>query len=149
MANQEGTRPLVKRVLKPILDQLTQGAEPSRLALAATLGGLIGLIPILGISTGLGIAVASIFRLNHVVFQSINYLVYPLQLVLFPVFLKLGGKILGGEVMEFDMNLLRAEFSASIPDFLSKYGVIGAKATFIWLLASVLVGIPLYLGLRF
>jgi uncharacterized protein (DUF2062 family) len=77
------------RILKPILDQLKKGADPDRLSLAATMGALIGVIPVLGISTGLGVAVGAILRLNHVVLQAINYLVYPLQLLLFPVFLLL------------------------------------------------------------
>ena len=136
------------RIFKPIREQLKNGADPDRLSLAATLGALIGVIPVLGISTGLGVAVGAIFRLNHVVIQAINYLVYPLQLVLFPVFLKLGGAILGGEVMAFDLGMLKEEFTKSIPDFLSKYGMIGLKAVVIWSLFSVLVGIPLHFLLK-
>jgi hypothetical protein len=136
------------RILKPVLDQLKNGADPDRLSLAATLGALIGIIPILGISTGLGVAVGAYLRLNHVVLQAINYLVYPLQLLLFPVFLKLGGVILGGEVMEFDLGVLQGELTRSIPDFLSKYGLIGLKAVGVWSVFSVLIGIPLHLLLK-
>ena len=136
------------RILKPILEQLKNGADPDRLSLAATLGALIGVIPVLGISTGLGVAVGAILRLNHVVLQAINYLVYPLQLLLFPVFLKLGGVILGGEVMEFDLGVLKEELTKSIPDFLSKYGMIGLKAVVIWSVFSVLIGIPLHFLLK-
>jgi uncharacterized protein (DUF2062 family) len=136
------------RILKPILDQLKKGADPDRLSLAATMGALIGVIPVLGISTGLGVAVGAILRLNHVVLQAINYLVYPLQLLLFPVFLKLGGVILGGEVMEFDLVVLKEELTKSIPDFLSKYGMIGLKAVVIWSAFSVVIGIPLHFLLK-
>lgn len=130
------------------MGELSKGADPAKLSLAATLGALVGIIPILGISTGLGFFVAWALRLNHVVFQAINYLVYPIQLVLFPVFLKLGGIMLGGEVMDFDLSLLKQEFVVSIPSFLSKYGVIGGKAVIVWAVFSVVTGIPLHLLLN-
>lgn len=138
----------LSRILNPILEQLKKGADPDRLSLAATLGALIGIIPVLGISTGLGVIIGASLRLNHAVLQAINYLVYPLQLILFPVFLKLGGTLLGGEVMEFDLGLLREEFAKSIPEFLSKYGMIGAKALGVWAIVSLMIGFPLHLVLK-
>jgi len=136
---------LRERILKPITSQLSQGADPRQLSLAVTLGALMGTIPILGISTGIGIAVASALKLNHAVFQGINYLVYPLQLILFPVFLKTGGALLGGEIMDFNLDLLKAEFQASVPNFLSKYGVIGLKAVVVWAACALIIGPLLHL----
>ncbi|MBU6154469.1 MAG: DUF2062 domain-containing protein [Bdellovibrionales bacterium] len=153
MANQERAGSSLissyfARIIRPVLDQLKGGADPERLSLAATLGALIGIIPILGISTGIAVVVGAALRLNHVVLQAVNYLVYPLQLMLFPVFLKLGGVIFGGDSMEFDLTLLRQELSDSLPAFLSKYGMIGAKAVGVWAVLSIMIGIPLRLILN-
>jgi hypothetical protein len=131
------------RILRPILELLGKGADPGKLSLAATLGALIGVIPVPGISTGLAFAAGLAFRLNHVVLQALNYAVYPLQIILFPIFLKLGGILLGGDVMEFDAGMMGNELKASVPGFLSKYGWISLKSIGVWFLFSLLIGIPL------
>jgi len=141
-------RELVKKTLEPVRKQLTQGVSPGKLALACTLGALIGTFPILGATTTLCIAIGFIFRLNHAVLQAVNYLLYPLQLLALPFFLKLGTRVFGGDPIEFDFMKLKAEFTNSIPMFLSKYGMIGLKAVGVWFVFSCLVGGPLFLVLR-
>lgn len=66
------------------------GATPDRLAWSIAVGAAIGINPLLGSTTLLALAVASLFRLNLVASQLGNHLVYPLELLLFPVFIKLG-----------------------------------------------------------
>jgi hypothetical protein len=73
-----------RRVVKPLLDLLRMGATPERLAWSIAAGVLIGINPVLGSTTVLAIAVASVFRLNYVASQVGNHLVYPLELLLFP-----------------------------------------------------------------
>jgi uncharacterized protein (DUF2062 family) len=66
------------------------GATPRRLAWSIAIGVVIGINPLLGSTTVLALAVASAFRLNVVASQLGNHLVYPLELLLFPVFLRVG-----------------------------------------------------------
>ena len=72
-----------KKFVLPLVDLLKQGMDPSRLSLALTSGALIGVFPILGIATFVCRGVAAFFRLNHPAIQLANYIVFPMQLVLF------------------------------------------------------------------
>jgi uncharacterized protein (DUF2062 family) len=82
---------LVRRKLyAPLLQLLKHGATPERLAWSIAVGLVIGVNPLLGSTTLLALAVASLLRLNLVASQLGNHVVYPLELLLFPVFIKLG-----------------------------------------------------------
>jgi len=73
-----------------VLQLLRTGATPERLAWSIAVGAAIGMNPLLGSTTVAALAVASVFRLNLVASQLGNHVVYPLELLLFPVFIKLG-----------------------------------------------------------
>jgi uncharacterized protein (DUF2062 family) len=72
---------------------LLHGADPDRLAWSLALGVVIGINPLLGSTTVAVLALAAIFRLNLVASQVGNHAMYPLQLVMFPVFIKLGSLV--------------------------------------------------------
>jgi hypothetical protein len=77
------------------MDLLRMGATPERLAWSIAAGVLIGLNPVLGSTTVLAIAAASVFRLNYVASQVGNHVVYPLELLLFPAWIKMGSLLFG------------------------------------------------------
>jgi len=79
-----------RRVVEPVLQLLRIGATPHQLAWSIAIGAVIGINPLLGSTTLLALAVASVFRLNLVASQLGNHVMYPLELLLFPVFLRLG-----------------------------------------------------------
>lgn len=81
------------RVIFPLINLLQEGVTPRALALAVTLGFVFGIFPIIGTTTILCDVVAVIFRLNMAAIQLINYLVYPIQLLLFIPYLKLGSLV--------------------------------------------------------
>ena len=78
------------RVVEPILDLLRQGVTADKISLSIALGITLGVIPILGSTTLLCFVMAAVLRLNLPAIQLINYLVYPLQLVLLIPFMKMG-----------------------------------------------------------
>jgi uncharacterized protein (DUF2062 family) len=82
-------------VVKPVMDLLRIGATPERLAWSIAAGVFIGINPVLGSTTVLALAVASVFRLNYLASQLGNHLVYPLQLLLFPLWVLLGSRLFG------------------------------------------------------
>jgi len=84
---------LYRRVVLPVLALLRMGATPQRLAWSISVGLLIGINPVLGSTTVLCLAVASIFRLNIAASQIGNHLVYPFELILLIPFLRLGSRI--------------------------------------------------------
>jgi len=77
-------------VVDPVLHLLRIGATPERLAWSIAVGLVIGVNPLLGSTTALSLVAASGFRLNVVASQFGNHLVYPLEWLLFPVFIRLG-----------------------------------------------------------
>lgn len=80
-------------IVTPVVGLLKHGADPDRLAWSLALGVVIGINPLLGSTTLVVLAFAAVFRLNLVASQVGNHAMYPLQLLLFPVFIKLGSLI--------------------------------------------------------
>ena len=58
------------------------GATPKKLAWSIAVGLLIGINPILGSTTVVCLAAATVFRLNLAASQLANHIVYPLELIL-------------------------------------------------------------------
>ncbi len=79
--------PAFRHRLQPIL---TSGLTPKRLAATCSLGIAIGTMPLLLGTTLLCLVIAARFRLNQLLLQTVNYLVYPLQLSLLVPFYTLG-----------------------------------------------------------
>ena len=86
---------LRRRLVDPVLALLRQGLAPRELALCLALGTGIGLFPVLGVSTPLLAAIALLRRLNLAAIQLVNYLIYPLQLLLIIPFVRLGETLTG------------------------------------------------------
>lgn len=88
------SKPLWRLMASPVLKRLqgvmTCGLTPQKLALTLCIGASIGILPLLWGTSLLCILLAHLLRLNHVALQSVNYLLYPLQLALLVPFLKLG-----------------------------------------------------------
>ncbi len=80
------TTPVVKRVR----GVLSCGLTPQKRALTLCLGGAFGIIPLPWGAALVCIVLAYSFRLNHVALQSVNYLLWPVQLALLIPFFKMG-----------------------------------------------------------
>lgn len=74
---------------------LKMGADPDKLAWSLALGLVVGVNPLLGSTTVVALGLASVFRLNLVASQVGNHAVYPLELLLFPAFIKAGSMVFG------------------------------------------------------
>jgi uncharacterized protein (DUF2062 family) len=74
----------------PVIGLLRTGASPRRLAWSLALGLVVGVNPLLGSTTVVALALASALRLNLVASQVGNHAVYPLEWLMFPVFIKVG-----------------------------------------------------------
>lgn len=81
---------LRRRFIDPIFDLLRIGITPRKLAWSIAVGVAIGINPLLGSTTIFALAIATIFRLNIIASQIGNHIVYPLELALFPVFIRIG-----------------------------------------------------------
>jgi uncharacterized protein (DUF2062 family) len=69
---------------------LKQGVTPEKLSLSVAFGLTLAVIPVLGSTTVLCALAAVVWKLNMPAIQLVNYLAYPLQLLLLIPFLKAG-----------------------------------------------------------
>jgi uncharacterized protein (DUF2062 family) len=79
-----------RRVISPIIHLLKVGCSPRKLAWSLAAGLVIGINPLLGSTTLVCLVMAFILRLNLVASQIANHIVYPLQIALFLVFIRIG-----------------------------------------------------------
>ena len=79
-----------QKIVYRVLALLRQGTTPEKLALSIALGIALGITPALGFASALCLAAAIPLGLNAVAIQLVNYLVYPLQIVLLIPFIRIG-----------------------------------------------------------
>jgi uncharacterized protein (DUF2062 family) len=84
---------LHRKVTRPLLELLRQGATPEKLALSVALGVAFGLIPAIGWNTVLCSVAAVLWKLNLPAIQLVNYTLYPAQIALILPFFRLGEKV--------------------------------------------------------
>lgn len=134
-----------RRVLRPLQSQLTQGVSPSRLALALALGLVVGIMPMLGVTTALCALLAIGLRLNQPAIQLANYVAYPLQLLLFIPFFQAGARLFGRPPVTFGFAELQAGLAADALGTIGRYFFDNLRGLAAWGLASPLLGALLYL----
>ena len=84
---------LHRRMVIPVLALLRMGATPERLAWSLAVGLVVGVNPLLGSTTLVALGIAAAFRLNFVASQLTNHAMYPLELAMFPVFVRMGSLV--------------------------------------------------------
>lgn len=74
----------------PLIGFLKLGLSPEKLALTIAFGIVLGIVPVIGVTTILCALAAFLFRLNMPAIQLINYFVAPLQLIFLIPFIRAG-----------------------------------------------------------
>ncbi|HIO39225.1 MAG TPA: DUF2062 domain-containing protein [Rhodospirillales bacterium] len=137
-----------KKFIRPLVNLLKQGMDPSRLSLALTSGAIIGVFPILGIATVVCGGIAAFFRLNHPAIQLANYVVFPMQLVLFFPFLTLEETVTGNSLDEISKTKLVETFNLGFLPAVEELTQYFMLASLGWTLALVPLFAILYFGLK-
>lgn len=125
------------------------GISAQKLAISVVIGTLLGIMPFFGASTALCAFIALYFRLNMPIIQVVNYVVYPLQLMLFIPFIRLGETIFGANPLPLDMVQIQELAQKGILILLEKIWLSNLYALVAWSLAGFLVGSVLYFCLFF
>jgi uncharacterized protein (DUF2062 family) len=132
------------KLTRHILELLKQGITPHKIALATALGALLGIAPILGTTIVSCTVAALALRLNLVLIQIVNNLVYPLQLLLLIPFVQAGQWLFRQPPLPLSVGqivaMVKADFWGSIVA-LWGYTWHGAVA---WLLFSAVAGPVIY-----
>ena len=137
-----------RRIVAPLLAQLTQGVTPDRLALTIAIGTACSLLPFLGFTTLLNLGVGLWLRLNQPVLQTVNYLLGAGQLALILVYVRLGEIIWRAPHVPLSIGQLTAAFRADPGGFFGRFAWTGVYAGTAWLLSVPLIIAVLYFSLR-
>lgn len=125
-----------KRIIEPIKALLLQGVSADKLAWSLTAGIVLGVFPALGTTTVLCAAASGLFRLNPVAIQLVNWLVYPLQLILLIPFWQSGDRLFGFPPIELTMEGLQALVSQDWRSALARLWWTGFRGMVVWVLVS-------------
>jgi hypothetical protein len=133
-----------EKTLKLIQNLLQEGMSVKKIALSIALGVALGIFPVLGSTTILCAIAAFVFRLNLPAIQVVNYVVYPLQLILLAPFYAAGSWLFQGRnlprIQENVIDLLKNDFWGNMANLwdLTLY------AAFAWLIISPFLILLLY-----
>jgi uncharacterized protein (DUF2062 family) len=130
-------RALFHRFLwSPLLNQLKQGITPEKLAWSVALGIVLGVFPVLGSTTILCALAAWLAGLNQPAIQSINYFVYPLQILLLIPFYRFGEWLFSVPSLKISVDQVRIMIQASIPGAIKVLWVTTLHAMAAWCLVA-------------
>lgn len=135
-------RDLRSRMARALRAMLQQGHTPEKVALSIALGVAFGVFPIFGTTTVLCIAAGMALRLNHPAIQITNQLMYPLQIPLIVVFIRVGEAMLGVAPIPFSAAVMLAELKASPATLFEKFGTASLHGIVGWAtVAPAVVGL--------
>lgn len=136
------------KLTRLVVALLSEGMTPHKLALTLALGIMLGAIPVLGTTTILCALAAVVFRLNLPLIQAMNFLAYPLQLLLLIPFMQAGQWIFREPPLPFTYHQLLALFHAGFwhaLEMLWSYSLHGLVA---WLILGGAGALIVYLVTR-
>lgn len=130
---------MIQKIKGLILAQLTQGATPEKISQSLSAGILIGCFPLLGFTTGLAALCGFIFKLNHIVVQATHYMLYPVQIILIPIYIHVINLIIPVGDVPIRPDLIIEAFNKDWVQFLKDYSMIGLYAVILWAILSSLL----------
>lgn len=125
-----------KKISGPLMAELNKGTDPRLLARAAAVGAVTAIFPVLGITSFLGVLIGLTLKLNQVALIAVNYLFYPLQWVLIPVYIRLGERIFGLGSIPLDPTVWRTLFNESPRLFFTQFGQSIGAGVLAWLVSA-------------
>jgi uncharacterized protein (DUF2062 family) len=142
-------RALLKaKIADPIVEQLTQGLSPERIALTVAVGLTIAVNPIVGTTTILCFVAAWALRLNQPIIQAINWSSYALQLLLIFPFIRLGEALFGGPPETRSLQQLVAMAKTDALGTMRTVGATFLHAAAAWALVAPLLTAVVYFATR-
>jgi uncharacterized protein (DUF2062 family) len=84
-----------RRVVEPVVRQMTQGISPEKIALTLAVGSACGVFPVPGTTTLLCLFVGIGLRLNQAIIQVVNGVLTPIHVALFFLFVNAGDLLTG------------------------------------------------------
>ncbi|MEI6818883.1 MAG: DUF2062 domain-containing protein [Verrucomicrobiota bacterium] len=125
----------------PVLNQLTGGIAPTKIAWTISLGVVLGIFPIFGTPATVCLLVGWLFRLNQPVLHVFRMLVYPLHLALILVFIHMGERLYGVPLISFSIPQMVVKFQQNPMKFFSDFRMAAWHGVSAWLLIAPIIAI--------
>jgi uncharacterized protein (DUF2062 family) len=138
---------LKHKLYLPLLSLLQQGITPKKLAVTTAMGAVLGIMPLLGVSTIIGTSLALRLRLNVPLLVLVSYLMYPIQILLYIPFIRLGLNIFDIDELRFSLAEMIQMFQLDWFMALRKLWLANLIGVLAWLLLCLPVFGVLYGGL--
>lgn len=139
---------LKRKLVNPVLNLLTMGLSPGKLALTAALGFVIGIMPLLGVATLVCTALGYRLKLNIPALLLICYLAGPFYLLLYLPFIKLGIWLFGASDFRMSFEEILDLFREDWVLALNKIWLANMLGVVAWVLVSIPLGALIYFILK-
>ncbi len=131
------------RNARAFIKEYVLNSSEKEAAMGITVGVLIGLIPLIGLTFLIVTLLGIIFRMNQVFLQSAHLLVSPLQLVFYIPFLETGTYFTGNSGMNV-ISLIQDKLSTDLPGTLQEFPSIIMGGVISWLIFSAISSVLIY-----
>jgi uncharacterized protein (DUF2062 family) len=131
-------------LVRPVVQQLTQGVTPPKIAQAVSWGVTLGIFPIIGSNTLLTLMVGVPMKLNQPVLQAFKTISYPLQWSLLLVFYRAGEWLFNAPHVSIHIPTVMKRFFEEPGQFFRDYGMTALYGIVVWCLIAPLVLAALY-----
>ena len=135
---------LFQNFLSFLTIQVQRGTSAEKIALTLSLGVVIGIFPIVGLTAFFCLLLGHRFNLNHVLLQTVNQIVCPLQIVLVLFFVRAGEILYGASPAAFTFSILKQEFFEHPSIFFKRFGMLGIYAVSAWLIIAPFLFLALH-----
>jgi len=136
---------LQRRIVHPVITLLKQGITPEKIALSLACGIVVGVFPVMGSTTLLCGAIALAFRLNQPAIQVVNYLMYPVQLLLIVPFIRAGKFLLRQPQQTLSLKVMLVMVQTDLRHSIHYFWQAALQGIFAWTLCAPLAIAVLYL----
>lgn len=126
---------------------LRQGTSPKSLAISTTIGLMLGIFPVLGVTTLAMTAISVRFRLNLPLMLAVSYLIYPFQLLLIIPFIRFGEWISGSTPLGLTLDSLQRAFQENFFAALQDLGWANLLAVAGWTALALPASLMMYFTL--
>ncbi|MFT4636849.1 MAG: hypothetical protein ACI8T1_000157 [Verrucomicrobiales bacterium] len=130
-----------RRIVSPIKTQITQGVSPRAISWAIASGAISGIFPILGSTTILVALTGFVAKLNQPVLHTFNWLVYPIQIIALPFFVRAGEFVFRANPVPFSVSILIERFREDPMQFMRDFGMSGVHGIVAWCLIAPILAI--------
>lgn len=138
-----------RRVIAPILAQLTLGVTPDKIAATIAVGTACSMFPFLGFTSLLNLAVGLRLRMNQPILQTLNQLLGPVHVAMIVIYVRAGEWIWRADDERFSVaELVRTFRDASVGEFFHRFGWAGVHAFTAWLVSLPILIPAIYSLLR-